>query len=63
MKNENDAIRNWISDDFDKRRGAVYGHVIAKFSRMERFPKLCSSSKTTEFSPWLNKMSAENLKK
>ena len=38
---------------------SVYGHVIAKFSWMDRFSKLWAF----EFSPWSNKLSVENLKK
>ena len=37
---------------------SVYGHVIAEFSRMDRFSKLWGF----ELSPWSNKISAQNFK-
>ena len=36
----------------------MYGHVIAEFSKMDRFSKLWDF----ELSPWSNKISAETLK-
>ena len=58
-------IKHWYACCMDGRKVSrwVYGHVIAKFSRMDRFSKLWGSAQNTELSPWSNKISAENLKK
>ena len=54
-------IKHWHACGADGRRvgWSVYGHVIAKFSRMDRF-----SIKPWgfELSPWSNKISAQNFK-
>ena len=52
-------IKHWYACDADRRKVGwpVYGHVIAKFSRIDRFSKLWGF----ELSPCLNKISAENL--
>ena len=54
-------IKHWYPCGADGRKvgWSVYGHVIAKFSRIDRFSKLWGF----ELSPWSNKLSAENLKK
>ena len=55
-------IKHWYACGADGRKvgRSVYGHVIAKFSRMDRFSKLWSSAQNIELSPWSNKISAEN---
>ena len=54
-------IKHWYAGGADRQkvRWSVYGHVIAKFSRIGRFSKLWGF----ELRPWSNKISAENLKK
>ena len=54
-------IKHWYACGADGRKvgWSVYGHVIAEFSRMDRFSKLWGF----ELSPWSNKISAKNLKK
>ena len=53
--------KHWYACGADRRKvgWSVYGHVIAEFSRMDRFSKLWGF----ELSPWSNKILAENLKK
>ena len=53
-------IKHWYACGADGRKvgWSVYGHVIAEFSRMDRFSKLWGF----ELSPWSNKISAENFK-
>ena len=53
-------IKHWYACGEDGRKvgWSVYGHVIAEFSRMDRFSKLWGF----ELSPWSNKISAQNFK-
>ena len=53
-------IKHWYACGADGRKvgWSVYGHVIAEFSRMDRFSKLWGF----ELSPWSNKISAPNFK-
>ena len=53
-------IKHWYACGADGRKvgWSVYGHVIAEFSRMDRFSKLLGF----ELSPWSNKISAQNFK-
>ena len=53
-------IKHWYACGADGRKvgWSVYGHVIAEFSRMDRFSKLWGF----ELSPWSNKISAQNFK-
>ena len=54
-------IKHWYACGADRRKvgWSVYGHVIAEFSRMDRFSiKLWGF----ELSPWSNKISAQNFK-
>ena len=41
----------------------VYKHMVAKFSRMDRFSRLWGSAQNTELSPSSNKISEKNVKK
>ena len=52
-------IKLWYACGADGRKvgWSVYGHVIAEFSRMDRFSKLWGF----ELSPWSNKISAQNF--
>ena len=56
-------IKHWYACGADGRKDgkvgwSVYGHVIAKFSKMDRFSKLWDF----ELRPWSNKISAQNFK-
>ena len=53
-------IKHWYACGADgwKVGWPRYGHVIAEFSRMDRFSKLWGF----ELSPWSNKISVKNLK-
>ena len=53
-------IKHWYTCGADGRKvgWSVYGHVIAEFSKMDRFSKLWDF----ELSPWSNKISAQNFK-
>ena len=57
-------IKHWYACGADGRKvgWSVYGHVIAKFSRMDRFSRLWGSAQNIELSPWSNKI-AENFTK
>ena len=53
--------KHWYACGADRRKvgWSVYGHVIAEFSRMDRFSiKLWGF----ELSPWSNKIPAQNFK-
>ena len=58
-------IKHWYACGADGRRvgWSVYGHVISKCSRTDRFSELWGSAQNIELSPWSNKISAENYKK
>ena len=53
-------FKQWYACGVDGRKvgWSVYGHVIAEFSRMDRFSKLWGF----ELSPWSNNISAQNFK-
>ena len=53
-------IKHWYACGADGRKvgWSVYGHVIAEFSKMDRFSKLWYF----ELSPLSNKISAQNFK-
>ena len=53
-------IKHWYACGVDRRKvgWSVYGHVIAEFSKMDRFSKLWDF----ELSPSSNKISAQNFK-
>jgi len=42
---------------------SVYGHVIAKFSTMDRLSKIWGSAQNIELGPWLKKYQRETLQK
>ena len=55
-------IKHWYACGTGGRKvgWSVYGHVIFKYSRMDRSSKLWGSAQIIELSPWSNKISAEN---
>ena len=55
-------IKHWYACGADGRKvsRSVYGHVIAKFSNVDRFSKLWGSAQNTELSPSSNKIPPEN---